>query len=212
MQDQVDLEKLVEIALTEDEIQNDMQQANIKTELLTSKILEKSSDILEAGANEIAKLNNLKNKLQSAEEELKRVIQHLPNKLILIFLEAFKRAYFKIGYFGAGALVLIAIGYFVSKYLLPTEFGWLVSALPFIFAFVASAEISLLVFYLWVKGIYTTYSDRIETATKKEFVINELKKKIKLAEQTVEERVVKKRNLARIKIADKHATYPVLRY
>jgi hypothetical protein len=202
MQYQVDLEKLVKIALTEDEIQNDMQQANIKTEFLTSKILEKSSDILEAGANEIAELNNLKNKLQSEEDELKRVKQHLPNKLILIFLEAFKRAYFKIGYFGAGALVLIAIGYFVSKYLVdvPTEFEWLVSDLPSIFAIVASAEILLLVFYLWVKGIYTTYSDRIETAKKEELEIIELKKRIKLAEQTVEERVVKKGILPELRL------------
>jgi membrane protein implicated in regulation of membrane protease activity len=157
---------------------------------------------LEAGANEIAELNNLKNKLQSEEDELKRVKQHLPNKLILIFLEAFKRAYFKIGYFGAGALVLIAIGYFVSKYLVdvPTEFGWLVSYLPFIFAIVASAEILLLVFYLWVKWIDKTYSDLIETAKKEELEINELKKRIKLAEQTVEERVVKKGILPELRL------------
>lgn len=156
MQYQVDLQKLVNEALKEEDIQKGVKQANVTKEFLVSEILGKSSDILEAGAKEIEDLNDLKNKLTSAETILDE--ESPPISKIVYSIENFK-------YYFIGTIVLIVIGYFVSRYLvgISTVFRLLVIYLPLIFVSVVITEIVLFVLYLLRNKQYLRESDRIVT-------------------------------------------------
>ncbi|MGB8217773.1 MAG: hypothetical protein WCE94_10780 [Candidatus Methanoperedens sp.] len=186
---QVDLQKLVSKALNEEEIQKGVQLANIEKEFLTSQILKKSSEILEAGAKEVEELNKLEDELQFVDDE---ILHKTP--AIVVFLRKFKNYFI-------GSLVLIVIGYFVSIYLVDISivFKWLSLYLPSIFTIVVVIEIILFMLYqLYLRD----YDRNIYIMMKNLGIlgIDELKKRNELAKQSVEKAVLEKGILPELRL------------
>lgn len=186
MQYEIALENLVKKALKQEEIQDGLHQIKIKKEHVSSKILEKSSKILEAGGNEINELEKLKNHKILANEELSKI----KKSILLKILE-------KIQYFIPICLLVIIILMIISKYL-----GW--SLLPYFIAenltfdfFVVAIGIATLLLLIRqiIKKPYSFEINRI----KREFGLDGLDGRISLSEKKVEDKIIEKGILPEIR-------------
>lgn len=181
MQHKVDLEKLLNNAFEEEEIQEGMQKANIEKEFLTPKILEKSSEILEAGAKEIKELDNLEIRLQVSEKELSEV--RLPPQKILLYLDKIKsrKSFLYLG--------LTVIGFTIFGYLGSGSLYIAYKVLISILLLVGISGIIFFVLYKLINWLYSRKLKRIRDAKRKELEMVELEERIRSAEQTVEKAV-----------------------
>jgi hypothetical protein len=133
------IDELIEKALRNEEIQNGANRAGIKIELLSLKIKEKPSKILEAATKEIEFLNNLMLERQIVEEKLSTT---MPSTRSLNFLKMIKPWIIAV-------LIIIVIVYIISRYLVGWSFVFslLIAYLPPIFFSVVIAAIMLYKLY-----------------------------------------------------------------
>lgn len=187
MQYEIALENLVKKALKQKEIQDGLHLIKIKEEHVSSKILEETSKILEAGENEINELEKLKNNKILANEELLKI----KKSILLKILE-------KIQYFIPICLLFIIIWMIISKYL-----GWFL--LPYFIAenltfdyFVVAITIatSLLLIRQIIEKPYSVEINRI----KSEFGVDGFDERISLSEKKVEDVILEKGILPEIRV------------
>lgn len=176
------LDQLIAEALRNEEIQSGANQANIKEEFLKSKIREKYSEILKSATKEFEFLNNLNEEREIEEEKLSNVKSY---PILLNYLEKTKTLII-------GVLIIIVITYIVSNYFSSYlvgryfVFSWLDAYLPSIFFAIVILAIMLYSLYRASKKKY----ERDFDAKRKEFGIEEIDERIKLAEQKTDKTIL----------------------
>jgi len=186
MQYEISLENLVTKALEQKEIQDGLHQINIKKEHISSKILEKSSTILEVGGNEINELEELKKNKILANEELLKIKKSISLKLLE-----------KVQYFIPICLLFIIIWVIISKYIglfsLP---DFIAENLTFnIFVLAIAMATSLLLMRQTIEKPYLFEINRI----KSEFGVDGLDESISLSEKKVDDVILEKGILPEIR-------------
>ena len=186
MQYEISLENLVTKALEQKEIQDGLHQINIKKEHISSKILEKSSKILEVGGNEINELEELKKNKILANEELLKIKKSISLKLLE-----------KVQYFIPICLLFIIIWVIISKYIglfsLP---DFITENLTFnIFVLAIAMATSLLLMRQTIEKPYLFEINRI----KSEFGVDGLDESISLSEKKVDDVILEKGILPEIR-------------
>lgn len=186
MQYEISLENLVTKALEQNEIQDGLYQISIKKEHISSKIMEKSSKILEVGRNEINELEKLKKNKIFANEELLKIKKSISLKILE-----------KIQYVIPICLIFIIIWMIISKYIglfsLPDVIAENFTFNNFVLA--AAMATSLLLMKQTIEKPYRFEINRI----KSEFGVDGLDESISRSEKKVDDVILKKGILPEIR-------------